>query len=123
MILPGCYVRGRVSGYSFSTRGTNLQVNLIRQRSVRRLDWTFGPLVNLRSDRSGRVKDDQVDALGKRKLAVEAGFSAGVPYRSEEHTSELQSLMRMSYAVFCLNKKRWLPSTLVRKTPPLNSSP
>src|SRR3546814_3868283 len=30
----------------------------------------------------------------------------GVPYlRSEEHTSELQSLMRISYAVFCLKKK------------------
>src|SRR3546814_9385515 len=28
--------------------------------------------------------------------------------RSEEHTSELQSLMRISYAVFCLNKKRSL---------------
>src|SRR3546814_11701439 len=28
------------------------------------------------------------------------------PMRSEEHTSELQSLMRISYAVFCLNKKR-----------------
>src|SRR3546814_6722175 len=27
-------------------------------------------------------------------------------YRSEEHTSELQSLMRISYAVFCLNKKQ-----------------
>src|SRR3546814_9912921 len=27
-------------------------------------------------------------------------------YRSEEHTSELQSLMRISYAVFCLKKKR-----------------
>src|SRR3546814_5040147 len=27
------------------------------------------------------------------------------PKRSEEHTSELQSLMRISYAVFCLNKK------------------
>src|SRR3546814_6882199 len=27
------------------------------------------------------------------------------PQRSEEHTSELQSLMRISYAVFCLNKK------------------
>src|SRR3546814_3973078 len=26
--------------------------------------------------------------------------------RSEEHTSELQSLMRLSYAVFCLNKKK-----------------
>src|SRR3546814_3550865 len=30
--------------------------------------------------------------------------------RSEEHTSELQSLMRISYAVFCLNKKNaWAP--------------
>src|SRR3546814_9831729 len=27
-------------------------------------------------------------------------------WRSEEHTSELQSLMRISYAVFCLNKKK-----------------
>src|SRR3546814_3431460 len=30
----------------------------------------------------------------------------GYTYRSEEHTSELQSLMRSSYAVFCLKKKR-----------------
>src|SRR3546814_2575682 len=28
-----------------------------------------------------------------------------IPWRSEEHTSELQSLMRISYAVFCLKKK------------------
>src|SRR3546814_9619389 len=31
-------------------------------------------------------------------------WTRGLP-RSEEHTSELQSLMRISYAVFCLNKK------------------
>src|SRR3546814_2375652 len=31
---------------------------------------------------------------------------AGVLPRSEEHTSELQSLMRISYAVFCLKKKK-----------------
>src|SRR3546814_3838112 len=30
----------------------------------------------------------------------------GNAYRSEEHTSELQSLMRISYAVFCLKKKK-----------------
>src|SRR3546814_1067756 len=30
-------------------------------------------------------------------------------YRSEEHTSELQSLMRISYAVFCLKKKKNTP--------------
>src|SRR3546814_3564960 len=34
---------------------------------------------------------------------LDAAFSA---LRSEEHTSELQSLMRISYAVFCLKKKR-----------------
>src|SRR3546814_4920976 len=32
-------------------------------------------------------------------------FLIGQPHRSEEHTSELQSLMRISYAVFCLKKK------------------
>src|SRR3546814_3190589 len=32
--------------------------------------------------------------------------------RSEEHTSELQSLMRISYAVFCLKKKTKLPNII-----------
>src|SRR3546814_3759342 len=36
--------------------------------------------------------------------APDVGFVE--PLRSEEHTSELQSLMRISYAVFCLNKKK-----------------
>src|SRR3546814_5680161 len=33
-------------------------------------------------------------------------FAEGLAGRSEEHTSELQSLMRISYAVFCLKKKK-----------------
>src|SRR3546814_4196756 len=36
--------------------------------------------------------------------------------RSEEHTSELQSLMRISYAVFCLNKKNHLTKNEHRST-------
>src|SRR3546814_10632107 len=40
-------------------------------------------------------------------LASRIKAELGIPYvRSEEHTSELQSLMRISYAVFCLNKKK-----------------
>src|SRR3546814_8393093 len=39
-----------------------------------------------------------------RQAAASAGRPPG-PARSEEHTSELQSLMRISYAVFCLKKK------------------
>src|SRR3546814_6672066 len=41
--------------------------------------------------------------------------------RSEEHTSELQSLMRISYAVFCLNKKT-LTNQLQTTTPKHNNN-
>src|SRR3546814_6092778 len=37
--------------------------------------------------------------------AIASSFGLGTIIRSEEHTSELQSLMRSSYAVFCLKKK------------------
>jgi MipA family protein len=77
-LLPGFYVRGRYDGYSFSTRGTNLQVDLIRQRRGQKTDFKFGPIISLRADRTGSVKDPQVEALGKRKLAVEAGLFAGI---------------------------------------------
>src|SRR3546814_14482524 len=44
-----------------------------------------------------------VDQLGHRRIGQD---------RSEEHTSELQSLMRTSYAVFCLKKKKTSKSTI-----------
>src|SRR3546814_9203948 len=48
-----------------------------------------------------------------------ASFAAYMLERSEEHTSELQSLMRISYAVFCLKKKKITvkQTTAVRATP------
>src|SRR3546814_2282787 len=39
-------------------------------------------------------------------LMVLGGSTNAVLHRSEEHTSELQSLMRISYAVFCFKKKK-----------------
>src|SRR3546814_1180282 len=50
----------------------------------------------------------RLDIFGIRKEdlpAVWADLNAAGMVRSEEHTSELQSLMRISYAVFCLKKK------------------
>src|SRR3546814_6529109 len=41
-----------------------------------------------------------------RRQAGELPVDGHEPARSEEHTSELQSLMRISYAVFCLKKKK-----------------
>src|SRR3546814_10375202 len=47
-----------------------------------------------------------VDLRGQMVRDVEAAQFGDVVIRSEEHTSELQSLMRISYAVFCLKKKK-----------------
>src|SRR3546814_5217537 len=51
-------------------------------------------------------------ALVEKNIRDHAAFILGAG-RSEEHTSELQSLMRISYAVFCLKKK----TTLIKKLP------
>src|SRR3546814_8352735 len=50
-----------------------------------------------------RVPVDDEGILAEAPLAELFGERLGL--RSEEHTSELQSLMRISYAVFCLKKK------------------
>src|SRR3546814_10247981 len=51
--------------------------------------------------------------LGVRHFK-DAGDSAKHGSRSEEHTSELQSLMRISYAVFCLKKKKTQQNKMTR---------
>src|SRR3546814_8581614 len=48
-----------------------------------------------------------LEARGVEVAVVDNRLDGGP--RSEEHTSELQSLMRLSYAVFCLEKKNTLP--------------
>src|SRR3546814_8512157 len=58
-----------------------------------------------------RLDIDASDAETSFKVAHKRSLGAaqmefGLDYRSEEHTSELQSLMRISYAVFCLKKKK-----------------
>src|SRR3546814_1467133 len=44
--------------------------------------------------------------LGQCLIGLDCAKAHGLEWRSEEHTSELQSLMRSSYAVFCLKKKK-----------------
>src|SRR3546814_10173392 len=85
---------------------------------------------DVRIDRPGRRRADRHDAQACRSRP-DAGRQAGRcrprrgdgraetgacrrPHRakrSEEHTSELQSLMRISYAVFCLKKKKTIKNT------------
>src|SRR3546814_7817695 len=60
---------------------------------------------------STRMTTKTPNQIGSTPRAVNDGKITGtmmaiIPRRSEEHTSELQSLMRISYAVFCLKKKK-----------------
>src|SRR3546814_2087317 len=84
-----------------------------------RTDTLFPYTTLFRSDESARADDAEGEGdvagngdadlgLGPARAEVAEHFEEVVPaqlWRSEEHTSELQSLMRISYAVFCLKKK------------------
>src|SRR3546814_4929396 len=89
-------------------------------------EWRQLPSPDHRSLAAVEVDHPQVGQLGdQRREVVRFGFAdqrvaaratLGAAYhvpqpRSEEHTSELQSLMRISYAVFCLKKKKKLTDT------------
>src|SRR3546814_3757877 len=73
---------------SMSNDGTRLSRVFVYRQDGDRLDVTTA--------RHGELNVDG----DERYLTLDQGFE-----RSEEHTSELQSLMRISYAVFCLKKK------------------
>src|SRR3546814_2533463 len=59
--------------------------------------------INLSSEKLGKTYTDRNAALCKIITEIATGLKS---FRSEEHTSELQSLMRISYAGFCLKKKK-----------------
>src|SRR3546814_8479516 len=71
--------------------------------------WKASSQEMLRRDDKQRIQ-----ILGSWRVALAAGGRASMTHgkvaqsleRSEEHTSELQSIMRISYAVFCLKKKK-----------------
>src|SRR3546814_4678358 len=68
------------------------------------------PCLGLAEHTGGRAGDAQgPDGVRAQAPALPRGSMKALPHvevRSEEHTSELQSLMRISYAVFCLKKKK-----------------
>src|SRR3546814_7109512 len=90
---------------------------LIRQ-AIEPVDHLLGFLGAQRAGRDGlrlaageqrramRARQEVGFGLDRTNLRRRAAVDALAVLRSEEHTSELQSLMRISYAVFCLKKKK-----------------
>src|SRR3546814_9895664 len=63
------------------------------------------PMAADRPTTRGEINPSFADGTKIGKRYVDASDALELLCRSEEHTSELQSLMRISYAVFCLKKK------------------
>src|SRR3546814_7491686 len=84
----------------YTTLFRSLRAPQIARRSVRR-DVADAARRPAAADRAGR----QLSLLASGGTGGPRARLAARDHRSEEHTSELQSLMRISYAVFCLKKK------------------
>jgi MipA family protein len=70
--------RGRVSGINFTVRGNRAWADLIPTDGGPGWDFQLGPVVNVNLNRTARIKDPQVAALGKIKAALEAGGYVGI---------------------------------------------
>src|SRR3546814_7603346 len=94
----------RISNWSSDVCSSDLLTTI---EQIDRVYVNFGQsssdLLAIRGDMgSGKVSVPQLE-----RVEVQLILEDGSAYpRSEEHTSELQSLMRISYAVFCLKKKK-----------------
>jgi len=78
---PGGIVQGSVSGFAFAMRGTNVYVDLARERRGKPIDIIAGPVAQVRLERNGSIKDPRVAALGKRSAAAELGGYVGLGKR------------------------------------------
>src|SRR3546814_2172710 len=84
-----------------------------------RTDTLFPYTTLFRSGDGGKRQPWRFRATGDRVVShrrplESANRSCRRANRSEEHTSELQSLMRIPYAVFCLKKKRLKPNNICK---------
>src|SRR3546814_3925877 len=82
----------------FGFNNSNRDVGFVIEDVIRALLLPSGCQLSANNDAPSR----QIHFLADLSMQVPACSSK----RSEEHTSELQSLMRISYAVFCLKKKK-----------------
>src|SRR3546814_9073870 len=82
---------------------------LFNARLNRKPQWVTIDPANVVQPPRADIHNSAQARTGKAEASFEAGaetfFNGGAGGRSEEHTSELQSLMRISYARFCLKKK------------------
>src|SRR3546814_10159058 len=90
---------------SLTARALLFGVFLTNPAPICVLDEVDAPLDDAKVDRFCSLVDELTKATGTRFLVITHHRMTKARVRSEEHTSALQSLRRISYAVFCLKTK------------------
>ena len=79
-VLPAAAVAGRIGGIGINPRAAGIAFDLIPD-SDKRTGFTLGPVLRYRTNRSGKVADPAVAALGKLKGVIEAGVVGGMAFK------------------------------------------
>ena len=77
-VVPGIAIEAQIAVLSFSTQGTSLSADLIPDHGTPGWKIQAGPMINVRLDRTSRIGNRQMAALGELKTAWEPGAWAGV---------------------------------------------
>ncbi len=80
-VIPAGAVAGRVRGIGINPRAAGVAFDVVPDREGAKVGFSLGPVVRLRMNRSGRIKDPVVAQLGKLPKVFEAGVQAGVTLR------------------------------------------
>src|SRR3546814_10865875 len=118
MVRPSFVPPPDIRGLRELTRYRKTQIRA-RGQEIQRLEKLFQDagfkLTSVASSVWSQSSRAMIEMLitGEKDPVVLAELAKGRMRRSEEHTSELQSLMRTSYADFCLKKKRKVNTTIL----------
>src|SRR3546814_5616830 len=104
------------AGHGFGQPGDAFRLGEVERSDGGAATGCMNMFLNLLKPARGARGEDDMRAKPGQRLGGGGAYTParachkGESSRSEEHTSELQSLMRISYAVFCLKKKTITPS-------------
>lgn len=79
-IFPAPLIQGKLGGVEISPRPGGIALDLIPDAEDPKIGFSFGPVIRYRANRTGKIKDPQVAALGELDAAVEVGANAGVTF-------------------------------------------